>query len=314
MTTLVWCSLGSSSPRAASPTGTHPNRLMPPATAAQLGLGLRASFGFRPWISDLAAAVDTYVNRLLAAGRKVALCDQQEPAHPGRLVKRSLIRILSPGTTLGANQLEAGRNHYLAAVSLDREVLRAAWLELSTGEFRIAADPHIENLLPVLAALDPREVLVMEGAPAAWRAAPHEQTAVHALAAFCAGRACAELPGYHFDTAAGARTVMDALGVLNLEGFGINHTHPRPRAGRGHPPLRHRKPLRQAGQPAHAAGVPQLARAAARSGHAAQPGDFPVRPRPARGLAARRDRPHRHRRGRPPARALARRPAARPRR
>jgi DNA mismatch repair protein MutS len=170
-------------------------------------------------------AVDTYVNRLLAAGRKVALCDQQEPARPGRLVKRSLIRILSPGTTLAANQLEAGRNHYLAAVSLDREVLRAAWLELSTGEFRISTDTHIENLLPVLAALDPREVLVMEGAPAAWRAAPHEQAAVHALHAFCAGRACAELPAYHFDTAAGARSVMDALGVLNLEGFGISHTH-----------------------------------------------------------------------------------------
>ena len=170
-------------------------------------------------------AVDTYVNRLLAAGRRVALCDQQEPARPGRLVKRSLIRILSPGTTLAASQLDAGRNHYLAAVALDREVLRAAWLELSTGEFRIATDTHIENLLPVLAALDPREVLVMEGAPAAWRAAPHEQTAVHALHAFCAARACVELPGYHFDTATGARTVMDALGVLNLEGFGIDHGH-----------------------------------------------------------------------------------------
>ena len=170
-------------------------------------------------------AVDTYVNRLLAAGRRVALCDQQEPARPGRLVKRALIRILSPGTTLAASQLDAARNHYLAALALDRDVLRAAWLELSTGEFRIATDTHIENLLPVLAALDPREVLVMEGAPAAWRAAPHEQTAVHALHAFCAARACVELPGYHFETATGARTVMDALGVLNLEGFGINHSH-----------------------------------------------------------------------------------------
>jgi DNA mismatch repair protein MutS len=170
-------------------------------------------------------AVDTYVNRLLAAGRRVALCDQQEPARPGRLVKRSLVRILSPGTTLAASQLEAGRNHYLAAVSLDRDVLRAAWLELSTGEFRIAADTHVENLLPVLAALDPREVLVMEGAPAAWRAAPHDQTGVHSLHAFCAARACVELPGYHFDTATGARAVMDALGVLNLDGFGITHSH-----------------------------------------------------------------------------------------
>jgi len=170
-------------------------------------------------------AVDTYVNRLLAAGRKVAICDQQEPAHPGRLVRRTLIRILSPGTTLAPNQLDAARNHYLCAVALEDGALRAAWLDLSTGEFKLAADPRPENLLPVLAALDPREVIVAEGALEAWRAAPHEQTAVHALHAFCTGRACTELPGYHFDPAAGARAVMEALGVLNLEGFGLAHTH-----------------------------------------------------------------------------------------
>ena len=171
-------------------------------------------------------AVDNYVSKLLAAGRKVAICDQQEPARPGRLVRRTLVRILSPGTTLAANHLDAGRNHYLCALALDRGVLRAAWLDLSTGEFKVAVDAHPENLLPVLAALNPREVLVPEGALEAWRTVPHEQTAIRALHAFCADRACAELPGYHFDTAAGARTVMEALGVLNLEGFGLNHTHP----------------------------------------------------------------------------------------
>ncbi len=170
-------------------------------------------------------AVDTYVNKLLAAGRKVALCDQQEPPQAGRLVKRALIRILSPGTTLAPSQLDAARNHYLCALVLDAGVLRAAWLELSTGEFRIAAEAHPENLLPVLAALDPREVLVAEGSLEAWHAAPHEQSALHALHAFCAGRAHSELPAYHFDTATGARTVQEALGVLNLAGFGISHTH-----------------------------------------------------------------------------------------
>jgi len=170
-------------------------------------------------------AVDTYVNKLLAAGRKVALCDQQEPPQAGRLVKRALIRILSPGTTLAPSQLEAGRNHYLCALALDPAGLRAAWLDVSTGEFRIAAESHVENLLPVLAALDPREVLIAEGALADWQAAPHEQTALHALHAFCTGRAFTELPSYHFDTATGARTVMEALGVLNLEGFGVGHTH-----------------------------------------------------------------------------------------
>jgi DNA mismatch repair protein MutS len=171
-------------------------------------------------------AADTYVTKLLAAGRKVAICDQAEPAKAGKLVRRQLTRILSPGTTLAAHQLDAKRNHYLAALELTPRGLHASWLDLSTGEFRVASDARAENLLPVLAALDPAELLLAEGDLAAWRAAPHEQHAVHQLAAFAGERLVTELPGYHFDGASGARSVMDALGVLNLEGFGLTPDHP----------------------------------------------------------------------------------------
>ena len=173
-----------------------------------------------------AHACDTYVTKLLAAGRKVAICDQAEPAQAGRLVKRQLTRILSPGTTLSANQLDAARNHYLCALALDKQGLHASWLDLSTGEFRIATDTHIANLLPVLTALDPAEILLIEGELTRWAALPHEQIEVHALQAFCAARLCSELSGYHFETATGAKTVMDTLGVLNLQGFGLAHNHP----------------------------------------------------------------------------------------
>src|ERR1017187_2888979 len=121
-------------------------------------------------------AVDTYVGKLLAAGGKFAICDQDEPAQAGRLVRRKLTRILSSGTTLAANQLDAARNRYLCAVSLGRAGLSAAWIELSTGEFRVAAAPRIEDLLPVLASLDPAEVIVAEGEMDRWKAAPHDQT------------------------------------------------------------------------------------------------------------------------------------------
>ena len=172
-----------------------------------------------------AHASDTYVTKLLAAGKKVAICDQAEPAQAGRLVKRQLTRILSPGTTLAANQLDAARNHYLCALALDSHGLHAAWLDLSTGEFKVATDAHIANLLPVLTALDPAELLVIEGELARWQAAPHDQAAVHALHAFCADRLCTEQPGYQFDLATGAKTVIDTLGVLNLQGFGLDHSH-----------------------------------------------------------------------------------------
>ncbi|PTX94335.1 DNA mismatch repair protein MutS [Opitutus sp. ER46] len=172
-----------------------------------------------------AQALDTYVTKLLAAGKKVAVCDQAEPAKAGKLVRRQLTRILSPGTTLAANQLDAVRNHYLAALAVDKHGLHAAWLDLSTGEFKVATDERVANLLPVLTALDPAEILITEGERERWAAAPHEQTELHALHAFCNNRLASELPGYHFDATTGAKTVMDTLGVLNLEGFGLAHTH-----------------------------------------------------------------------------------------
>ncbi|MDI1248271.1 MAG: DNA mismatch repair protein MutS [Lacunisphaera sp.] len=171
-------------------------------------------------------AADNYVSKLLAAGKKVAICDQAEAAQAGKLVKRQLTRILSPGTTLSANQLDAAKNHYLCALALDKAGLHAAWLDLSTGEFRVASDPHPGNLLSVLTALDPAEMVLIEGDLAKWQAAPHEQHEIHALHQFCAPRLCSELPGYHFEITSGAQTVMDALGVLNLQGFGLANTHP----------------------------------------------------------------------------------------
>ena len=171
-------------------------------------------------------AADGYVNKLLAAGRKVAICDQAEPAVAGKLVRRALTRILSPGTTLDARQLDASRNHYLAALHLDRSGLHAAWLDLSTGDFRLASEGDPADLLPVLTALDPREIVLPEGQLEKWRAAPHEQTALHALAAFVSGRALTELPAFQFEPATGQRAVLSTLGVLNLEGFGLPSDHP----------------------------------------------------------------------------------------
>ncbi len=170
-------------------------------------------------------AAENYVPKLLAAGRKVAICDQAEPAVAGKLVKRALTRILSPGTTLEANQLDASRNHYLCALLRDKHGLHASWLDLSTGEFKLATDTAVDNLLPVLTALEPAEVLLVEGDQSRWRDAPHDDANARVLYEFCADRLITELPGYHFETESGARTVLDALKVLNFEGFGLSEKH-----------------------------------------------------------------------------------------
>ena len=141
-------------------------------------------------------AVDSYVGKLLAAGKKVAICDQNEPAQAGRLVRRGLTRILSSGTTLAANQLEAARATATSAPSPSTKAgLHAAWIELSTGEFRVASAAMVGDLLPVLASLDPAELLVAEGEIERWKAAPHDQALLHALHAFASGRTVTELPG-----------------------------------------------------------------------------------------------------------------------
>ncbi|WP_404420455.1 DNA mismatch repair protein MutS [Nibricoccus sp. IMCC34717] len=171
-------------------------------------------------------AAETYLQKLLAAGRKVAICDQAEPAKAGKLVKRELTRILSPGTRLGANQVEAQRNQYLCALSSDRQGIAAAWLDLTTGDFQLASAARHEDLLPVLTAIAPAEVLVAEQCLAAWQHAPHEAVGLHALARFCQQRAITELPAYLFEAEEGARAVVRALGVLNLDGFGLRHDHP----------------------------------------------------------------------------------------
>src|SRR5688572_1342505 len=164
-----------------------------------------------------AHAADNYVSKLLAAGKKVAICDQAEPAKAGKLVRRQLTRILSPGTTLAANQLDAQRNHYLCALSFDKLGLHAAWLDLSTAEFRVATDPQVAKLLPVLTALDPAELLLAEGQVETWRAAPDVQTAAQARCARWPSPLPSELTAYHFGTPTGAKTVTDTLVVPKLQ-------------------------------------------------------------------------------------------------
>ncbi|HCR30584.1 MAG TPA: DNA mismatch repair protein MutS [Opitutae bacterium] len=170
-------------------------------------------------------AAEQYIGKALQAGKKVAICDQVETPKPGKLVKRSLTRILTPGTTIEDNQLESSRNHYLAAIEFEGKEAELAWLDLSTGEFQIASSQSIDDLMPVLTSIDPAEVLILEGEENRWRAMAQDGTSHDELIHFLATRAITEIPGFQFDADSGAQAVMDTLGVINLEGFGIEKSH-----------------------------------------------------------------------------------------
>jgi DNA mismatch repair protein MutS len=174
-------------------------------------------------------AADGYIQKCLRAGKKVAICEQMETPRPGQLVKRSLSRILTPGTTLEDQHLEAGRNQYLLACDWGRQGLAAAWLDLTTGDFQIAASPRVDGLVNVLHALDPREVILPEEGLEKWRADERAAGWARELERLLDGRTHSTLVPWQFDARAGARLVMKTLGVMNLDGFGI----PREHAGLG---------------------------------------------------------------------------------
>jgi DNA mismatch repair protein MutS len=164
-------------------------------------------------------AAPAYVNRLLAAGWKVAICDQLEAPVAGKLVRRGLTRILTPGTALEDSQLDSRRGNYLAALCWDKQGWHAAWLDVSTADFRLASDSSPSRLLPLLHSVSPREIILPEGLEPS--ADDRE-----ALEVFLQGRAVSRLPGWNFDGAAGARLVAQTLSVHGLAGFGLTDEHP----------------------------------------------------------------------------------------
>ena len=164
-------------------------------------------------------AAPAYVNRLLAAGWKVAICDQLEAPVAGKLVRRGLTRILTPGTALEDSQLDSKRGNFLAAISWDKHGWQAAWLDVSTADFRLTADTSPARLLPLLHSVSPREIILPEGLEP-----PPEHR--EALEVFLQGRAVSRLPGWNFDVSAGGRLVTQTLAVHGLAGFGLNDDHP----------------------------------------------------------------------------------------
>jgi len=104
-------------------------------------------------------AFNSYVARLLRAGRKVAVCDQMEEAKPGQLVKREVTQILSPGTHFDERLLAAERNNFLAAVYPAGKTCGIAVVDLTTGDFRTTETESDAELLTELERLRPAETI-----------------------------------------------------------------------------------------------------------------------------------------------------------
>src|SRR4051812_39196888 len=109
-------------------------------------------------------AANTYISRILKAGRKVAICDQVEEARPGQLVKREVTQILSPGTHFDERMLTAERNNFLAALYQNGNSFGLAFADLTTGDFLTTEVEDSSAVLAELQRLRPAETIYPSGA------------------------------------------------------------------------------------------------------------------------------------------------------
>ena len=105
-------------------------------------------------------ALESYLDRLIKKGHKVAICEQlSDPAASKGLVERDVVRVVTPGTVVELGLLEQKTNNYLAAVIEDGDTAGLAYVDITTGEFATTQLP-ITGLLVELARISPAEVLV----------------------------------------------------------------------------------------------------------------------------------------------------------
>ena len=107
-------------------------------------------------------ATGNYLGKLLRAGKKVAICDQVEEARPGKLVKREVTQVISPGTHFDDSILQAAQNNYLVSVVRNGELIGLSSVDLTTGEFG-ATELPFSQLQAELERLKPAEIVCAEG-------------------------------------------------------------------------------------------------------------------------------------------------------
>ncbi|MGB4473193.1 MAG: DNA mismatch repair protein MutS, partial [Limnochordia bacterium] len=109
-------------------------------------------------------AVDGYLEKLVSQGFKVAICEQlEDPKRAKGVVKRDVIRVVTPGTFLEA-RVEAGSNIYLAAVAVKDAQFGLAVVDLSTGEFKVTLIDDPDSFHDELTRIKPAEILISEAA------------------------------------------------------------------------------------------------------------------------------------------------------
>ena len=157
-------------------------------------------------------ALDTYLPKLVRAGKRVAICDQlEDPKQTKKLVKRGITELVTPGVVLGDNVLKNKENNYLAAVYLtDNGQGSISLLDISTGEFLVSEGTN-EHLDKLLSSYLPKEVLVERKARGAF-----DRTFAYRGFVF-------EVEDWTFAVENNRQKLQNQLGVKSLKGLGLEN-------------------------------------------------------------------------------------------
>ena len=156
-------------------------------------------------------ALDTYLPKLIRAGKRVAICDQlEDPKLTKKLVKRGITELVTPGVALSDNVLNYKENNFLASVHFGKSACGVSFLDISTGEF-LTGEGTYDYVEKLLANFQPKEVLFERG-----RRHDFERYFGNRFFTF-------ELDDWVYTEQTAHQKLLKHFGVKSLKGFGVEH-------------------------------------------------------------------------------------------
>ena len=156
-------------------------------------------------------ALDTYLPKLIRAGKRVAICDQlEDPKLTKKLVKRGITELVTPGVAMNDNVLNYKENNFLAAVNFGKAACGVAFLDISTGEF-LTGEGTYDYVEKLLGSFQPKEVL-------------YDRERRHDFERYFGTRLCTyEMDDWVFTEQTAHQKLYRHFNVKSLKGFGVDH-------------------------------------------------------------------------------------------
>ena len=159
-------------------------------------------------------AVDVYLNKLVAKGYKVAICEQAEdPKQAKGIVKREVIRIVTPGTNLSQQALDEGRNNYLMCLVYDNNQFGLAITDISTGDFYTTEVATLKELYDEIHRFSPSEIICNDSFYMSGASLDDFKDRLHV--------SVSTLDTWYMDEAVSVQKIKEHFKVASLDGLGL---------------------------------------------------------------------------------------------